>query len=297
MRRFFLPYFWVILTVIFQLFSCVPQQKAANTRTKLATVDSQLIAYNHMLKELDDERKRKQSENEIDDTASARIQKFIGASKSDIDKLVSQNSVLIGETAVDRNDWVKLRDALTVSQKSLKSIADKTAFISDLIKRNTVVKLDQDVIFDPGQYTVSEEFATKISSFFEPAAKEIDLFIRKYPDFPLSLVITAKGYADGTSIAPGTKLYTELKERLKLTPGEPDAKELNKELSRARAQEVIKLFKKYTDGRSSDGSNIKNILYLYEGKGEAFPNPRVSDYSLSDKRRRVVLLFWSVFPE
>lgn len=297
MRKYFALYLSLALFLLVSFFSCVPQQKSASTKAKLVTVDSQLIAYNAMLKELDAERKKKQDQNEIDDTASARIQKFIGASKADIDKLVSQNALLIGETVVDRNDWVRLRNALTVSQKSLKSIADKTSFINDLIKRNTVVKLDQDVIFDPGKYTVSDDIASKISSFFEPAAKEIDLFIKKYPDFPLSLVITAKGYADGTSIAPGTKLHSELKQRLKLTPGEPDAKELNKELSRARAEEVIKLFKKFTDGRSSDGTNIKNILYLYEGKGEQFPNPRLSDYITNDPRRRVVLLFWSVFPD
>jgi hypothetical protein len=44
---------------------------------------------------------------------------------------------------------------------------------------------------------------------FEPAAKEIDLFIRKYPDFPLTLVITAIGYADGTAVAEGSALYKD----------------------------------------------------------------------------------------
>lgn len=297
MRKHPVAFLFLAVCVMSGLFSCVPQQKAASTKVKLGKVDSQLVSYNKMLKDLDEAQRKKKEGNEIDDTASARIQKFIGASQRDIDKLVSQNAILIGTAVVNKDDWSRLRDALTVSQKSLKTIADKTAFINDLINRNTVVKLDQDVIFDPGQYVVSPDIAGKIGGFFEPAAREIDLFIKKYPNFPLSLVITAKGYADGTSIVPGTKLYTELKARLKLNPGEPDAKELNKELSRARAEEVIKLFKKFTDGRSADGSNIKNILYLYEGKGEALPNPRISDYNLNDPRRRVVLLFWSVFPD
>jgi hypothetical protein len=160
-----------------------------------------------------------------------------------------------------------------------------------------VVKLDQDVIFEPGKYTVSASVADAIGKFFEPAAKEIDLFTQKYPDFPLSLVITAKGYADGTSIAEGSQLYKDLMESLKMSNKTPDSKDLNKELSVKRAKSVIELFEKYTKGRSITGGSVKNILYLHEGKGEAMPNPKVLDYRIDDPRRRVVLLFWSIFPE
>ncbi len=297
MRRYFTIFLLITFFLAFLLYSCVPQRKARSAKTKLITIDSQLQAYNNALKDLDVHRQNKQDQNQIDDNVSDRIQKFIGASKADIDKLVKQNSILIGETIVERDDWAKLREALTISQQSLKSIAGKTFFINDLIKRNTVFKLDQDVLFNSGQYTVSVETVEKIGSFFEPATKEIDLFIKKYPDFPLSLVITAKGYADGAAIVEGTKLYSELCDRLKLAANKPDNKELNKELSRARAEEVINQFKKFTTGRSADGSNVKNILYIYEGKGEQFPNPNIADYKTDDARRRVVLLFWSVFPE
>jgi len=169
--------------------------------------------------------------------------------------------------------------------------------LSDLINRNTVIRLDQDVLFEPGQYTVAPAVADAIGKFFEPASREIDLFVKKYPDFPLSLIITAKGYADGTPITEGTSLYKNLLARLKLKSPAPDSKELNKELSRARAEEVIALFKKFTIGRSENGSNIKNIAYIFEGKGDAFPDPKVADYRVNDPRRRIVLLFWSVFPD
>ena len=32
-------------------------------------------------------------------------------------------------------------------------------------------------------------------------------------------------------------------------------------------------------------------------KGDALPNPDVKDYKVDDPRRRVVLLFWSIFPD
>jgi hypothetical protein len=278
-------------------FSCVPQQKAVTHKQQLNTLDSQLTNHRRALQELDAKRKNKQEQNEMDDTASNRIRKYIGLATAEIDKLVAQNSILIGNTVVERGDWNQLKKALTLAKSTSKLISDKVNFINDLINRNMVVKLDQDVFFEPGKYTVTTAVADAIGKFFEPAAREIDLFTQKYPDFPLSLVITAKGYADGTAITEGTPLYKALAEDLKLTGGVPDNKELNKQLSRKRAEAVIELFKKYTKDRSTMGGSVKNIMFLTEGKGDNYPNPKVMDYSLNDPRRRIVLLFWSVFPE
>jgi hypothetical protein len=290
-------YLLLAACIAFQFYSCVPMQKAVTHKQQLAVLDSQLAQHSKKLKELDANRQTKQDQNEIDDTASARIKKYIGLATVEIDKLVEQNSILIGNTVVNREDWVKLKKALTLSKGTSKMISDKINFITDLINRNMVVKLDQDILFQPGKYIVETQLADAIGKFFEPAAKEIDLFTQKYPEFPLSLVITAKGYADGTSIVEGTPLEKDLSEGIKLSGKIPDDKELNKELSRRRAEAVIQLFKKYTYGRSTMGGSVKNILFLTEGKGDVFPNPKVFDYSINDPRRRVVLLFWSVFPE
>ncbi|MBS1621827.1 MAG: hypothetical protein JST10_04230 [Bacteroidetes bacterium] len=204
---------------------------------------------------------------------------------------------MIGETIVNKSDWDRLNNTLFNSKMESQKINQRVMMLTDLLNRNTVIRLDQDILFEPGKYTVSPEIANAIGKFFEPAAKEIDTFIKKYPDFPLSLIITAKGYADGTTIAEGSILYKDLLARLKLNNTPPDSKELNKELSRARAESVNSLFKNFTVGRSEGGANVKNIAYLYEGKGDAFPNPRVTDYKTDDPRRRVVLLYWSVFPD
>lgn len=292
------PYLFILIFFIPVFFSCGPQKKAVSaTKKELSSVGVQLTDRKKTLDDLETQRKNKQEQNEIDDTSSVRIQKFITNTRIEIDTLIGGNEILIGETVVKKEDWERMKEALALSQNSLRAITTKVSFISDLLTRNTVVKLDQDVLFQPGQYVVSDDVAANIGKFFEPAAREIDLFTKKYPDFPLSLVITAKGYADATTIAKGSRLYNELKQRLRLTSTDPDNTELNKELSRARAEAVIGLFKKFTTGRSSGGDNIRNIIYLYEGKGNALPDKNVSDYRNNDARRRVVLLFWSVFPE
>ena len=297
MRKRIPPYFLIALGILLFLFSCVPQKKAATAKKDLASVDKQLGQYQDSLQNLDQLRKNKQSQNEIDDTASARFQKFIDSTNAEIRVLISENNVLIGDTKVSREDWDRLNKALFNSQQASYKINKKVSMLTDLLNRNTVIKLDQDILFESGKYTVTTDVADAIGKFFEPAAKEIDLFVKKYPDFPLSLIITAKGYADGTTIAEGTQLYKDLQARLKLRTTTPDAKELNKELSRARAESVITLFKKFTVDRSGNGANVKNIAYIYEGKGDSFPNPKISDYKADDPRRRVVLLFWSVFPD
>jgi flagellar motor protein MotB len=296
-RKYQLPYLLPAFSILIFFISCVSQKKVTSAKNKLSVIDSQLLKYNKTLNELDSQRKNKKEQNEIDDTANFRIQEFIAKTTATIDKLNAGNSILIENTIVDRADWEKLVKSLSLSRKSSKQIGDKIVFLTDLVNRNLVIKIDQDIIFEPGQYIVTQAMVDVIGKFFEPPAKEIDLFIKKYPDFPLSLVITAKGYADGTSIAEGTPLYKNLTARLKLNTTAPDNKELNKELSRARAEEVITLFQKFAAGRSGNGSYLKNVLYLHEGKGEAPPDPKITDYKTDDPRRRVVLLYWSVFPE
>jgi len=297
MQRALLSYLSVIFLVTFSLFSCVPKKGVTNAKKDLTEINNQLQQQTVTLKDLEVQRKKKEQQNEIDDTANARIKKFIDKTNKEIDTLINKNTIVIGETVVEKADWDRLRKTLSFSRKASKNINDKILLLSDLISRNMVVRIDQDVVFEPGKYDISPEVASAIGKLFEPASKEIDLFIKKYPNFPLSLVITAKGYSDATLIAEGSQLYKELKDRLKLQTDNPNAKELNKELSVARAQAVIDLFKSYTVNRASDGGNIRNILYLHEGKGETLPDPKVKDYRIEDSRRRVVLLFWSVFPE
>lgn len=279
------------------LYSCVPQKQVSSTKTELATINSELQQNNQELDKLDALRSGKEKENEIDDTSNSRLRQYINATREEIDTLIKGNSIIIGESVVDKNDWDRLKSALSRIKGSSKKINDKILFLGDLMNRNLVIKLDQDVIFDPGEYRVSASVAENITKQFEPAVKEIDLFTKKYPEFPLSLVITAKGYSDGTIIPPGSQLYRDLKQRLNLTSVEPDSRELNKELSRARAEAVKLLFQKFASGRTDTKIFNSKVLYLYEGKGEMYPDPTVTDYRSKDPRRRVVLLYWSVFPD
>ena len=291
------PYLLFVFAIAFNLFSCVPQKQVTSSKKELSSINTQLGDNTNTLQKLNAIRNNKETQNEIDDTANARIKKFIDKTNTEIDTLIKNNTILIGETVVDKGDWERLKSTLSFSSNSAKRINDKIVFLNDLINHNMVVKLDQDVLFEPGKYSVYPTLVETISKLFEPAAREIDLFTKKYPDFPLSLVITSKGYADATAISEGSQLYRDLKERLSMSTKNPDSKELNKELSKARAEAVRNLFKKFADSRSDNQIFSSKVLHLWEGKGESLPDPKVTDYKVNDPRRRVVLLFWSVFPD
>ena len=275
------------------LYSCVPQHKVAATKKQLSQQDSLLQVYDQQLDKLEIKRKEKEALNETDDTANMRIRQFFDKTREEIEQLHNENTVLIGTVEVKKDDWDRLRKNLSVCLNATKRINGKILLLTDIINRNTVLRLDQDVIFEPGQYTVASSVVASIGKIFEPVSIEIDSFTRKYPDFPLSLAITAKGYADATNISENTTLYKDLKNDIQFT-GQPITREnLNKALSNLRAKTVIELFKNYTNVKGNQGS----IIFVYKGKGEELPDPKITDYKTDDARRRIVLLYWSVFPD
>jgi len=290
-----LPYFIPAFICFLILAACVSQKKVVAAWEDLRSKETQLNANEKALNDLNEQIKKKAERNEIDDTTAVRIQRFVGVSKAEIDKLEAQNAILEGKTTIDKSDWATIRKNLELTNELLKSTADKLAMINDLLNRTLVIKIDEDIIFEPGKYKVSAAAAQTISKIFDPAANEIESFVKKYPGVDLSVVINANGFADGTSIAEGTSLYKDIRAGIKIP--NPTNKDLNKELSRLRAEEAMGLFKKYFDTRFQPGRNLKSILYTFEGKGEELPNPKISDYKIDDERRRVVLLYWSVFPE
>ncbi len=287
----------LIAEITIGLVSCVSPKKLSTAKRDLQKENSTLGSYENNLRVLDEQRHNKEAQNELADTVSVQVKKFIDHTHKEIDSLVQQNTVLINGNLVSKEDLNRIMQAITSTRLSSQLISKKIQFLEDLIGSNMVVKLDQDVLFEPGSYKASPAVVANIGKLFEPATREIDRFAGKYPDFILSLVISIKGYADATAIHEGSSLYNSLKSRMSMSAKEPDKQELNKELSRARAEEVKKLFEQYALSRSDQGIYARNVFYIYEGKGEQFPDPKISNYSVNDPRRRIVLLFWSIFPD
>ena len=90
------------------LYSCVPQNKVRSSKKDLNTINSQLSGNNEALNKLDAIRSGKENQNEIDDTTNSRLRQYIDATREEIDTLIKGNSILIGESVVDKNDWERL---------------------------------------------------------------------------------------------------------------------------------------------------------------------------------------------
>jgi outer membrane protein OmpA-like peptidoglycan-associated protein len=288
----------LLLLIVTGLFSCVSRSKITKAKTSLNQQDSILVGYKTGLDRVDSLRQVKQDNNELADTVNSNLKKYITGTKNQIDTIIDKNTVLIKGNSVKKSDFERLNDAIVSTMQSSTKINRKLNFLEDLINRNMVVKLDQNVLFGPGSYKVDPSVVQNIGKLFAPAALEIDSFSSKYSDFDLSLVISLKGYSDATVIGEGSPLYQNLRDRLTaLSIKEPDPKDLNKELSRARAEEVKKLFETYAGSRNDKGIYKKRVIYIYEGKGEQFPDPKITDYTIDDPRRRIVLLYWTIFPD
>ena len=129
---------YLLPLLIYLLFmaGCVPKQGITKARNDLSTVNQQLKQHDAGLTALEKDRKKKEQLNEIDDTASSRIKKFIDKTHQQLDTLVKNNIVLIGETALEKDDWDRLRKALSFSRKTSKTIGDKIEFLNELIEQN-----------------------------------------------------------------------------------------------------------------------------------------------------------------
>lgn len=83
-----------------------------------------------------------------------------------IDTLIDKNEVLVNGTKINRNDWNQLNIAVINTQAATQTISRRIVFLDDLLKRNLVVKLDQDVLFQPGSFSLSPEVVSNIGKLF-----------------------------------------------------------------------------------------------------------------------------------
>ncbi|HEX4876489.1 MAG TPA: hypothetical protein VFV31_07425, partial [Chitinophagaceae bacterium] len=155
--------------IILFLFSCVSQKKFVAAKSDLTKENETLTSYESKLTSLDEQRAKKQEQNELADTVNLQIKKFIDKTNTQIDTLIDKNKVLINGNLVSKDDLNRIMKAIASTRLAAQLINKKILFLEDLIKTNMVVKLDQDVLFEPGSYKVSPSVIANIGKLFEPA--------------------------------------------------------------------------------------------------------------------------------
>ncbi|MFZ9388328.1 MAG: hypothetical protein ACO25B_10630, partial [Chitinophagaceae bacterium] len=146
----FLTGFFALLVFLFA--ACVSPKKVGADKKQLDELDKKLTQNSIDLKKLDSLRQEKDNQNEIDSAANSRIKNFIDRTGIEIDTIVGENSLIINGSVVNKSDWDQLRKILSRTRGAQARINQKISFLEDLLNRSMVVKLDQDVLFQPGSY-------------------------------------------------------------------------------------------------------------------------------------------------
>jgi hypothetical protein len=99
-----------------------------SSKSKLNALDSQLVSYHKDLERLDNARKEKEAKNQLDDTASNRIKKFIDNTAMRIDTIIEKNMVLVNGNEISRSDWNNLNTAIISTQATSQTISRRIVF-------------------------------------------------------------------------------------------------------------------------------------------------------------------------
>lgn len=150
--------------------------------------------------------------------------------------------------------------------------------------------------FGPGGYIIPESKIYIAKKYFSPIIDSLVKFSNHYATVLREAIITVNGYADGSNIGKGSKLYNTLVAKLDIP--NPEKQDLNKALSALRAEKIAIFLTQLLRERFPEfNQNNKIVFESHEtGKGETIPDPKIIDYKLNDDRRRIVIIFWNVLP-
>jgi outer membrane protein OmpA-like peptidoglycan-associated protein len=153
------------------------------------------------------------------------------------------------------------------------------------------------VFFGPGEYIIPEEKYSLAKEYFSPVIDSLMKFSNKFSAVNRTASIVLNGYADATGIGEGSNLYNLLLSRLNKTTATKE--ELNAALSDLRAENLRVFLNRLINERKNDFINLSAVAFenIRRGMGEKLPDPKITDYTIDDARRRIVLCYWSVLPD
>ena len=191
-------------------------------------------------------------------------------------KILLIDSVVNKKAVVREYIFSMINDGLSKSEPNLFSLA---AFLG------------------PGGFVIPESKYKLAKKYFSPIIDSLVKFSNNYATVMRTATITVNGYADGTDIGKGSKLYMQL--ATYLNKSNPDKQELNTALSALRAENISILLTQLLRERFPEFKLISKIVFESNeaGMGEKLPDEDIKNYKANDERRRIVIIFWNVLPD
>jgi len=282
-----------LLAAIVILSSCAGGKKLRSYRenmTRKTEVETETVQKLETISRMAEE---KMLNRELDETSGKKIIQYADSMENEIRKHRLVDSVMLSAR-------IRHRDLSTLTQKSIDLLSaarvnlENVNIINQVLGTNTFVQFQTATLFPSGQYHLADNLYNRQT--FQSLVDEITVFAGKFPGKKLTASIIVLGYADSEPISAQNALGVLLTRGL--TKTDWTSAELNQELSRRRALSVAKLVRRMV----SDGTTGKPAFsqfsteILPQGRGEEYPDPRITDYKLVDERRRVVKLYWNVLP-
>lgn len=281
--------------------SCVSKRQIAEIKNKVAeqkNIENQL--FNRITK-LDEKRVEKNALGELDDRSNMSIQKIIDGEKNAVikkaDSLIKIDEMLSSNKRIKVKDFRKIVTVISIYNDEVKDVKTETLdFIENLFNQKTFIKFNSAAFFGPGGYKIPDEKMEEAKNVFSPIVDSLLVFIKKYPKINLSSSIVSSGYADGQGFSEG-ELVNQLTANLNKALASKE--ELNAELSRLRAEEVLSILMQIYKNKiqNIDNQNKFQTDFFAIGKGEEFPNKKITNYQTDDERRRIVVIYWNSLPK
>ena len=197
-----------------------------------------------------------------------------------------------------RREWKgELGRTILYNKRDLTDVREEYLLIDDLLKTRLMETFETSLFFPTGTYAIKPENKAQVKEAFKPMIENIIRFTEGYSDDEIVVAVLVKGYADEQSFTDKSDLARKLRAEI---GADATRQQLNVELSKRRASALTALLQEAMVARRPEFNKQNNkvkFTFVPVGRGEAYPNPNITDYKRADERRRIVTVSWDVYPQ
>ncbi|HEX4373686.1 MAG TPA: hypothetical protein VHZ50_10320 [Puia sp.] len=282
--------FYSILIIGFS--SCVGSKKINQLNARIEQKNAALQQLISKLDSLQTQLSTKIDAGETDSITSRKVTIFSDSVKKEASTEL-QNIPQAPFTKLSRADYKVINGQIIVANQKISKQIEDVDIINDLMHQTTMEKFKTAAFFEAGKYELPAAMIAGAKKAFIPVFDKMMSFAAKYPGKQLQATMVVLGFADEQGYTEDSPLYKDLASAIQ--SANPTRQQLNIEISKRRATNISKVLKEMSDNMLV--VQKLEIQFVAQGRGEHRPNPSVTNYTSDDERRRVVIIYWGVFPK
>jgi outer membrane protein OmpA-like peptidoglycan-associated protein len=245
----------------------------------------------------------KAAEEKIDSTADANISVKLKEYKSKLDSFSTamnfiDSTIKTGKLFRKNKAEIKIKLQMVGNYTSNAGLRlQRFAMIDEGLNIAQQYLFNLGAYFGGGKYEIPADKLEQAQQSFAPILDSIASFYNRYSGIERFATITVLGYADATGFNKEGQTYKTL---IALLNDSSATKEMiNQKVSALRAKNMADIMELILSKKIPNYTSIQKLDFLFFeiGKGEEYPSKKITDYTVNDERRRVVLLFWNILPK